>query len=1242
MSVTSNHSKITEKLAQAFRENEFDIAGLAGLPDDPLILDDCLRLLFEVVNRDKDESKATDLDLAKALHAFLSVAQKDYATDGWSEFWPFLFEHIRTARYAPNSRCPKSVPGGPQKQRLLGSWARHALDAFDYTIPRTRQSNIGPIVYHCGLPNVAINPLIGVLAKGFDVHGHSLPNLPVDMRRQLIERHVTGFRGIPAKTRRFLEGESLGAAELWACFSRVVVGWVQRGNADLELELLPPSIDLSLVRSALADLSVGLRSRSRHRSFPEIKFRPETGHVVLSVPSTDTTAWRLSGIEKPFWIKGKSESTAYVQGPIIEDVAVVSRRDPDLNRSFLARHNDSHWIWFHGHNGNLEDAAILDSRGLGAGRWYVLIEGTPDTECCPGLIRQLQTKWRWFSKHKTWTAWEVQVPVRSHSESTLKWMIDGEEESIELAYRPGAHVELPKPVVTAETSDGQLVDVYDEPPLVNSDSRQPVTLLLTREYSAYELGDPSRIRIDSSQSLLFPIDPNEGPGVFQLRNAKGIGRLVSRLAVIPGFSFDGPHYTDNGKSAAVEVLAPQGGVLEGQHVSNIDGLWAVKDSTVQPALSALWKWDDDRVPAISFSWPVQGIRWRVVSAKDSDAIWTDEVILIDKRDAAGALLEIEVPFDSDIRILGRDLTFDGQKTESGLRVVRKLDSVNEIRFESCGKEFVALIKVDRPIVVNLDVEADHNTFQITAELELENEHCSLVAWDPLDPASRPTVLASCDDSNRNISWIGTLDELPAGSRTAIAVTTLPPRGLSLKKPALRIAVDSKSMRTPCWRFHNEQSSFTSASLIGAANSAYLLAQLSDGLPDFRRKLARDLSEFNPNFSEPVGSDDLIAFEQRIRAWIGEQSHADEELVNFANRLQSARRGHQLLDPLSFFNKLATKKECDAECVELLMDGRHFADFNVTVANWIPPIGASSPELTFPIDYIRDLWLVSRASSEKAKYYNKREASSRIEAHHAALGLPPLKQLHPLNLGSTTEFICRNGRHRHQLQLLNIDNDSNANGDMIINANCYGSASRRKQACSLRWSDKNHVWTIFDERDLINGLATCRFDGALRISPPASDSVSELIDLRKTLNEWDEVSPQESLTGADIDLSFCSAETMSPIAGEWYEEVSRPAGASTQMLWGSAIKQESLRISESIRDIWLISWMDRIVASEGPEPVFGIDDFDAPIIKILNRQLGKVMEQAPTKARKCLILAELLVQIFYRGGAGLPDGSFIYK
>lgn len=794
-------SKDSELLISALENNPFDIVGLAEFKADEQVLSHCLRTLHSILRLQRRPDR-TDRDrLAQVLYAMVAVAHEEYASQGHQELWPFLFRRIRES----NSNYQLGT-SSQQYQSLLGEWFRTALKVFQYSIPTEGQTNIGPVVFHSGIPRFSLPGAIQVIASACKQHGLHAETLPVDIRKRLVENFKPALH---KPLQRLLGSDLEGASQLWSCLTRVVLAWQSRGNCDAELAMLPIAIDPELVREALP--TVRARGDIARCSFSQLRYDVDTGEVRMVLPFGNEKNWSITSSANPlriYWDAPYGKLTADFRIPLPQVIDVSSDvYGSDQDRTIHTRpcgHDGSEWpgIWFHAHNGNIEDGRIIDSAGLSAGRWYVLFEGNP-TSCSVPYIGKTPLNWGFSTEGKDWNAFEIEVPPRTAEKTFLEWRVGDNSFKVLLARRSSAKTEFTSPAVaTATTTDGNKLDVFAKRPSLVLRRDRGLEVLLVREIdNGLELIESFSLQPEKESELPLPT-----PGTYRICEARGVGRVLQRFAFIPGLQILGPTNSSDLQSAVLEFAWNQDSDLgtithsnqstSGTQTRN-DNTRVFEFCTSQPFAELEWIWNDERHSSLTFRFAMQGLRWKVTGVPNLPADWTRSPIFLDPAVIAihDAQLEIQVPPGSELEINGSLYEGQLQHSASGDSLALPLASYGEsVELTFSGEKYDAVVKSKQPILNVLRANVVQESIIIEWEALNLPPKLAIIAWDPFDFLAEPISFSLSEEQTLNKKWESSTKQLPNGDWIAVSLATETKSGFS--KRSLQYAVCAKKDREP--------------------------------------------------------------------------------------------------------------------------------------------------------------------------------------------------------------------------------------------------------------------------------------------------------------------------------------------------------------------------------------------------------------------------------------------------------------
>lgn len=1239
-------------------DNEYDIVGLANFAIDDDTVNRCLRSLYSIVRDQRRPESADRTRLAHVLLGMVTVARQEYAADGKQEYWPFLFDRIHRARFADPEQFRLEVSSGQRNQGLLGEWFRAALEEFDYGIPTEGNTNIAPVVFHSGIPVTSLGRVLGVIAVACETYGPQATSLPADLRRLLVQNYQPRLH---VNVERLLASSLLGANQLWTCLSRVVHAWQTRGDCSLELQQLPQALDPGEVRDALPTRSSV--SRAARIELPVLRFDPETGEVRLTVPSGTRADWSIltgrTAVEV-LWTQTHLGWTAEFRRPLPESLE-VSHIDHRHSESRLFETRPEFWPghWFHAHNGNLEDGRVIDANGIQPGRWFVLFEGTP-TFCSIPYVRQVRLQWSWLAGSTEWTAWEILVPPRAANRTELQWRVGTNSFSIPLARRPGARVEVvSESVCCATTDDGQEVQVFRGAPTVRLQREKPLEMLLLAEGTA----SPSIVidlTVSPQEALQIPVSQ---PGVYQLREKRGVGRTLLRFALLPEIEVEGPD-VDRESGMGCVCLKSQDGIgafstTTGNSIVATNGWYTHEFSTVEPYAEVKWCWNSIDAPDLLFRWPIEAVRWRVLGLSDELATWTREPLVISpsKITKNDVEFEIQYPCDAELLVNDRDNSAKTQPGPSGTAFRLPLfayKGAEGIVFKVDGVEHSAILFSDRPLLSSLTCLADGNSVLIEWTAITPLNGCSLVVWNACDVLSEPRVVSLRPDQIAGSYAEVSFSELPDAD--VFAASLLRSVGGMLRK-IHHFAASRKDELRPVGVCINRKTGRSHSADEAPQSWDQFLFQASlqrrFGVEKFQEWAAASLKALHANgeFSLSRG----LKLCKSLHAYSKDQKLSERDRV-WAQSLSEAL--------LSRFRAARPDELLDAF-------GPGQPDFLTELLDLGIPAGQRFPlksfgieatdryDSAYPVQYLRDLWLVSicrnQDSSRNAERLDfpkdfqerQKQAASRILQFHDEHELPspflflPLARrtakIHRSSCGHRHEFALpsvsadgdRCERFQELLGLLDRPIDCNGTHDDQF-FQVRGRAKRANSdgpAYSLYWASAESRWQVDSSKlccySAFQPLVTKEWLAA---------EVAKSFDLHNLLNRWakDHPVPPEECFRCLEPLS--DKLKRDKVSGELHKEVLRPPQKEIKYLHGVPVQATTVSsVSDASAICWQMAWIERLTSLKGSNQFFGGDEQSSVEFQ---KALSKSLLLWPELMRRSLSLAEMLILTLYGGGIGV--------
>lgn len=1259
-------------LIAALRDNEFDIVGLADFDPDNDTVNRCLRSLYAIVNHQWEPNFSDSTLLAHVLLGMVTVARQDYASDRKQEYWPFLFDRMRSAVFADPKQFLSEAFSGQRNQGLLGEWFRTALEEFNYSIPSEGNTNIAPVVFHSGIPVTSLPGALRVIAAACETYGLHAASLPADIRRLLVQNYLPRLH---VNVERLLASNLMGANQLWACLARVVYAWQTRGNCSLELQQLPQALDPDEVRDALPIRSTV--ARAARIELPVLRFDAETGEVRLTFPYGTRADWRIQAGTKSaelFWTQTHIGWTAELRSPLPESLN-VSNMDPVHGGSRLFETQPAAWPghWFHAHNGNLEDGRVIDANGVQSGRWFVLFQGTP-TFCTIPYIRQVRLQWGFLAGSTEWTAWEILVPPRTATRTELEWRVGTNSFSVPLARRPCARVEvLSESVCTVATADGQEVEVFHAAPTVGLQLGRPLEILLLVEGSD-SLSIGSSLTLNPGQNFQVPVNQ---PGVYQIREKRGVGRTLLRFALLPQLEVEGPDVDYNSGTGCICVKVQEGLgeflTTTGSRIAESKGWYTHEFSTFEPVAEVTWRWNTVDAPALSFRWPVEGVRWRVLGLSDELAIWTREPLVISPGRITKNDVEIEIQYPCGAELLVNGI-YNSAKTQQGpsgtaFRLpLFAYKGAEGVSLNVDGEEHSAILFSDRPLLSSLKGLADDSSMLIEWTSLAPLTGCSLVVWNACDVLSEPVVVPLTAEQILGSYTEVSFSVLPDAE--VLAASLLRSVGGMFRK-IHHFAASGKDELKPVGLCINRKTGQSHSADHEPQSWDQFLFQASlqrrFGMGNSQGWAAESLEALRANgkFSLPLA----------LKLCKTLQTYLNEEKLRESDRVWAKSLHDALLSQIRAANSDDLLHAFGSDQPDLLTD---LLDLGIPAGQAFPlkaiSGGAPNPRHSaYPFEYLRDLWLVSvcrnqNSSSDAAPLEFpedfgelQQKAAARILQFHDECQLPSPFLFLPLARPTATIQRSSCG-HKHEFALPPVSEGNDRDErlrELLGSTHCLmkcdatfedqffqirrgtdrtslGRSSHlspvtAQKAYSLYWASNESRWQV--ERHSKERPLCCYSDFQPMVTKEWSASeIAKSFDLRDLLNRWAQghaVPPHECFGFIE---SLSDKLKRDLVSGKLHHEVLRPAQKETKLLLGAPVEVETVSAVCNVASMcWQMAWIERLTAWNGPNQFFGASEQS---IVEFQKALSKSLRLWPALMRRCLSLAEMLIWMMYRGGIGI--------
>jgi hypothetical protein len=1272
-----------EQLIFALENNTFDIVGLAEFEFEEAMLTRCLQTIQSILIQQRPPRRKDRVSLAQVLYAMVAVAREDYASQGHQELWPFLFRRIHQSN--------DSNVGGvssQQSQSLLGNWFRTALEVFQYSVPKEGQTNIGPVVFHSGIPRSSLPGAMQVVAAACKQHGLQAETLPVDIRKRLVENFQPALH---KPLQRLLGSDLQGASQLWGCLTRVVLAWQSSRNCSAELAMLPAALDPGLVREALPE------DRPRRTfdrcSLSVLRYDVDTGEVRMIMPFGDEKEWSITSDTnqlKVHWDASYEKLTADFRTPVPKVIDVSSDvYGSDHDRTIHTRpsgYEGSEWpgIWFHAHNGNIEDGRIIDSAGLSAGRWYVLFNGTP-TSCSVPFIGKTPLKWSFSSEGKNWNAFEIEIPPRTADTSFLEWQVGDKSFKVQLARRACAKTQFTNPAVaTATTFEGNKLDVFAKQPALKLFRDKELKVLLVREFDH---------GLELVQSLLLEPDrecefTTLKPGIYRICEARGGGQVLQRFAFINDFRVvSTPNSScDDYQSAVFEFDWNQdlhlGSLRRANHspssLQNTDYDNRVYEfCTSQPFADLEWIWSDNCNSNLRFRFAIEGLRWKVTGIPNHPGVWTREPILLDPSVIAqhDAQLEIQLPSGHELQI--NDSIYYGprQHSPSGDTLVLPLASYGElVELRFSGERYDAVVKSKQPILNFLRGIADQESIILEWEALNVPPKLAIVAWDPFDFQSRPIEFLLSDVQMESKQWELSDKQLPKGNFVALSLASVLTSGF---KRSRHYAVSAKKDREPIAILIHRASGVVFASTFPPKNVQQIALALSlrklhelEILPEvlFKSMINHAVScDLDPSLYLT-----LYSSVESIVDMDGEREDANEWAVKVLSSLQQLMVGSFKASSTVWLDWVS---QDDARFKLLLrlgiplgqnaplaiLDGKRIADHKV-----------------YPTEYMQDLWIVSvtinrgedwlaglEAESGSTFHELQKQAATRILDFHRRHELPSPFEFLPLT-GRMLKVTNSDCQHFHAFsvpasrnppqdaldfaELLGLEpksidcNSTSCDQYYHLPTPKFPQSKFRqsieraggKKSYSLSWIPNEGRWFIENPGE--SPPLCCKCDGdSMTLVCQSASFFAERFKIRELINSWSTGTSSKDLNYFSFLNDYDNRLIADCFTGELHQEILKKPKRVRQECLGTVVYCDEFdAISDTARIAWQLSWLERWIAWDGATSLDRLSDRTrrSNLETRLPIALAESMNRWPQLMRRCLALAEIIYWTFHRQGIGI--------
>ena len=723
-------------LAEAYRDNLFEVAGFANVPTPNK--EGVRQILLSIKAWAGSDGLMRPENSAKLLFGLLHVARDAYATWGTGDYWP----HLEAAMQSQLSSQERS-----RVRRMF----RNALDEFGYPSVGGNEGLVRDVTYHCGVPDHSLAGLVEYAADVIGAEGETA----IDLRaRDLAALVPESFPGLHSGVRLLLRSGQRGVEPLWAAVALAVMALRQgetpdeaAGSARLPCGVSRDALCEALHKLGSAGPGPTVRSNPVARP-PRLRYEFDSGSVRVWMPKGDSGGWAVAGAEVAWDVTAHARTACLLRPP----TGPVTATGPGRPRAWQLRRAGFPGVLFHAGSGHLLEAD--EPAGLDPGPCVLLWPGAASPQV--GAEPLPLNEWSYLAS-PGWTAWHVKVPAWHKDQRS--WEVGGAR--LPLARRPQPAVWLPDPVAWADDDrTGERLRVYDAAPTLTPGRDGFEAVFLHRRATGLRgtRGAVSHDRLGTQAD-------EPGAGLYSVRKTRGVGVTVARYAVITGLVVETPVYDDAG---GVSVLVRGNHFCGHWAAPNVEQLaepvgWRFRGHTDRPALEAAFAFDAPAEGTLRFAWPVAGLRWRVVVGSEARE-WGRAAVRVSPADAHRVDSVLQVQADGDVLV--NDTPVKDRRyrdREGGVLVEVRLDGLltaGTVTVTANGQTLRAAVLHDRPTLTKLSLTRSSFGVTVTWSSPLPGEVHEVLAWNPLDPASPARAFVVGKGGSRELSWA---DLVPKGA-----------------------------------------------------------------------------------------------------------------------------------------------------------------------------------------------------------------------------------------------------------------------------------------------------------------------------------------------------------------------------------------------------------------------------------------------------------------------------------------------
>jgi len=998
-----------KQLVQAFKKKDYEIAGFADFPEfDQNTLKKIKQYFRNSIWNSFDFSIDIDIDERNAivLYLVLRAAQKHYNDEG-EGFYPKFGEYIGSTGFL----------GSTQEQDKLAAKFRGALKHFDYYCPEkenfreTVLVNLMPILVHAGIPDSALEKFIPFV----DHHSQS------DFQRQPERLYKTVRQTsypLQRNVKRIFELGLRGAVEIWKILTDAITHYRQTQNweeAKTFLRDLPPAISRDKIGKILRCTSAIPSGMDESPvAPPKIRFHPET------------RCFEITSRKKPVF-----ENDDFLMEINENPYRARFRRPPPTNevmwKNSLSESQFQPLSLYHHPEGTEYRLMIFDTKsfrlippeeierhGVFPTKYYVFADAC--IECgCPR-----PSEWDiigWFGaeidfsdashqRHSggvNYLAFQcgnntIRIKQSRCESSTIEYLDVNSNQTCPLLERVACRL--------SDMESETFVPLFEKVANIRFSRTKTETIQLLRFDNKMWKFVPCLV-VKKSPNNVFSLNTRLPDGLYRVQDENST-RIHDHFAILANFGVHHVNYSEDGKTFELKLQVPLTGTLKeprkcGRHriktLPNGSEQALFSMPTRYPLLSFDWEWTEQSLGSFTMSWPLHGLRWRIISKSGNsyEEDWTTETIIVDKKQTNihDSVLEVHFPNTTKIKIGNKPISL--KKKEFGGEwhdLLTRYQHGDSFDLECAGEEFSPVLFMEQPLLDSLDIRFDGDVDDVKIVWKgVVPQGSVLLIWEPQKPGSTFHEIPLAESNIQSQSALIGLEYV----HRSFCYTIASKKEIGISA-GYYLALDRTKYRK------NQKTTKSELFSQGCLTNLHLLT--------FYQQL------FNKN---PDGDSWIWKW---IRNW-----YDGCTLEGRQNLLPCLAA---FMPELKLFVELPLVRRpigCDSEEIVLELERcyqklerleRKFSDR--TNLGWMPPYKIAEADfrlsngiekaevpltVPYPIEYFRDLWLISTPYREsKISAISKKEyarmqinALDSLTQTHLQYGLPEVKTLISFLLGS---------------------------------------------------------------------------------------------------------------------------------------------------------------------------------------------------------------------------------------------------